>query len=190
MRRLARSGVPVEPGAASRPGPVACPEVGGGRLARQGSACAGARRTLQPRTRLSPGLPRRPVAGHGAALEGATERIGRRPAALRILLEAAGHREVEVLRARRLRSVLIGVGHLGDLLHQDAGNGRCIEGQLTGQHLIGHDAEAVEVAATVDLLLARGLLRAHVLRCADRHAGAGQGGARSHPTSPWRCRSR
>jgi hypothetical protein len=45
------------------------------------------------------------------------------------------------------------------VLHEDAGHGRCLERQLTRGHLVADDAEGVEVAAGVDLPLARRLLR-------------------------------
>ena len=164
--------VPVESGA---PVVAAAGRTGEWRrgLARERTARARPGWTLQSRTRLPPRLARRPVAGHGTALEGATEGIGRRPSALRILLETPGHCQVEVLGhlgSQRLDRL----GHLADLLHQDARYRWCIKRKLARQHLIADDAQTVEVAPAVDFFFPRGLLRAHVLGCADRHAGAGQ----------------
>ena len=45
------------------------------------------------------------------------------------------------------------------------------EGRLAGQHLIRHDAQRVEIAAGVEVTIARGLLGRHVRRRADGHAG-------------------
>src|SRR5205807_9666043 len=44
------------------------------------------------------------------------------------------------------------------------------------QHLVEHDAEAVEIRARIELLAER-LLRAHVIRRAAQYAGAGAGRA-------------
>jgi hypothetical protein len=49
-----------------------------------------------------------------------------------------------------------------------------VERELPGEHLIAHDAEAVEVAPAVDLAFARRLLRAHERRRPDRHPRAGE----------------
>ena len=62
---------------------------------------------------------------------------------------------------------------LGDLLHQDPGDRGGIEGQLPGQHLVGHDAEAVEIGAAVDVPLAGCLLRAHEGRRPDGYPDTG-----------------
>ena len=53
-----------------------------------------------------------------------------------------------------------------------------VEGQLAGEHLVGHDAEAVQVGPAVDVALAGRLLRAHEGRRADGHTDAGERGAR------------
>jgi hypothetical protein len=45
--------------------------------------------------------------------------------------------------------------------------GRGDEGRLARQHLVEHDAEAVDVGAGVNVLVGRGLLRAHVGRGAE-----------------------
>ncbi len=63
---------------------------------------------------------------------------------------------------------------LGDLFEQDARDGRCLERNLAGEHLVRDDAERVDVAARVDLALARRLLGAHVCRRPDRDTRAGQ----------------
>ena len=52
--------------------------------------------------------------------------------------------------------------------------GRRREGRLARQHLVEHDAEAVDVGAGVHVLVGRGLLRTHVGRGAEREAGLGQ----------------
>jgi len=61
------------------------------------------------------------------------------------------------------------------VLHQDARDGRSLERQLAGRHLVGHDAQGVKVAAGIDFPLASRLLGAHVVRRADGDACAGQG---------------
>jgi hypothetical protein len=43
--------------------------------------------------------------------------------------------------------------------------------RLAGEHFVGHRAERVEIGARVDGAVARCLLGAHVLRCAQRQAG-------------------
>ena len=48
------------------------------------------------------------------------------------------------------------------------------ERRLADEHLVQHAAEAVDVAPGVDVLAAERLLRAHVVRRADGHAGLGQ----------------
>ena len=46
--------------------------------------------------------------------------------------------------------------------------------RLTAQHLVQHASEAIDVAAAVELLTARRLLRAHVPRGTDDEPGLGQ----------------
>ena len=48
------------------------------------------------------------------------------------------------------------------------------EGRLTGQHLVQHGPEGVDIGARVEALVARRLLGAHVGRSPDRQAGLGQ----------------
>ncbi len=63
--------------------------------------------------------------------------------------------------------------HLGhDRLGVGAG-----EGRFAGEHLVGHRAERVHVAARPDLAFAHGLFGRHVGRRAERHAGLGHAGA-------------
>ena len=64
---------------------------------------------------------------------------------------------------------------------------RAGEGRLSGEHFVEHAAEAVQVAAPVEVLAPHGLLRTHVRRCADRDAGLRQplpGGRRDRPGNP------
>ena len=58
------------------------------------------------------------------------------------------------------------------------------EGQLTGEHLVEHDAHGVDVGANVrsDAL---GLLRGHVVGRAHDGSGAGQGGEVGSPRQTW-----
>ena len=51
------------------------------------------------------------------------------------------------------------------------------EGRLAGQHLVGHRAQRVHVAAGADVALAHRLLGRHVRRRAERHAGLGHAAA-------------
>ncbi|PRQ04694.1 hypothetical protein ENSA5_05430 [Enhygromyxa salina] len=85
-------------------------------------------------------------------------------------LDPGRERGRDRVRQRRRR------GH--DLHAQDRREIVAVEGRLTSEHLVGEDADGVEIAALVDLA-ARGLLGAHVARGAKDHARAGQdlGGA-------------
>ncbi len=65
--------------------------------------------------------------------------------------------------------------HLGYLLQQHSRDGRCLERDVSREHLVGHDPQGVDVAPGVDLLLPRGLLRAHVGRGPNGHACPGEG---------------
>src|SRR4029079_1010688 len=103
------------------------------------------------------------VVTHIPGLQGPAERIGGRPAAFWVLLQTAGHRQRQILRYVGPGASDIG-RRLGDLLHQDPGDRRGIEGKLSGQHLVGDYAEAVEIRAAVDAALAGGLFRAHEVR--------------------------
>ena len=47
------------------------------------------------------------------------------------------------------------------------------ERRLGGEHLVQHGAQGVDVGTGGDLALAHGLLGAHVVRRAERHAGLG-----------------
>ena len=61
-----------------------------------------------------------------------------------------------------------------EVLPDDALCGRPGERGLTRQHLVGDAAEGVAVGPAIEVLLARGLFRAHVVRSADRHPGLGE----------------
>ena len=50
-------------------------------------------------------------------------------------------------------------------------------GRLAGEHLVGHRAERVLIGPRVDVAVAGGLLRAHVVRRAEREAGLGDASA-------------
>ena len=63
---------------------------------------------------------------------------------------------------------------LADVLHQHRRRARRLEGEPPGEHLVADDAERVEIAAAVDLAVARRLLGRHVGRRADRDAGGGE----------------
>ena len=63
------------------------------------------------------------------------------------------------------------------MLHEQRRRVRRVEGQLATQHLVRDDAERVQVAPAVDVAVARGLLRAHERRRADRDAGGREPGA-------------
>ena len=52
-----------------------------------------------------------------------------------------------------------------------------VNGRLAGEHLVGHGAERVDVAARADVALAHRLLGAHVGGRAERHAGLGHAAA-------------
>ena len=61
-------------------------------------------------------------------------------------------------------------------MRENVGRGRTIERRRTGEHVVEHDPEGVDVGATVQGI-ARRLLGTHVLRCSDYHAFAGEGRA-------------
>lgn len=48
--------------------------------------------------------------------------------------------------------------------------------RLSDKHFVQHCSESVDVACRTDRLITRGLLRAHVVRCAHAQAGLGQSG--------------
>jgi len=60
------------------------------------------------------------------------------------------------------------------MFHQDAGDRRGLEGELSREHLVGHHSQTVDVGPPVDLTVSRRLLRAHVVRGTDRDAGRGE----------------
>ncbi len=67
-----------------------------------------------------------------------------------------------------------GRDRIGEPLRYDRLRGGTRVGRLACQHFIGHARQRVDVRAVIDILDARGLLGAHVRRCADGHAGLGQ----------------
>ena len=134
--RAARNG---ERAAGTRPAARSCRSS----LARRVASASGRRRLAQ-RTGASGTPQRRPIRRCAARLQGASQRVCRRPAGLGLFLEAAHHARGKVLRA-----VGSPIGNerclLGDVLHQDAGHRRCRKGQLAHEHLKAHHAKAVEV---------------------------------------------
>jgi len=105
-------------------------------------------------------------------IELARHLLGILPAVGRPLLEAFHDQRGEQGRAggapigQRLRG-------LGDVRREDLLGRHPGEGRASGQHLVGHDAEGVDVRPLVDVLLRRRLLRRHVGRRAERHAHGG-----------------
>ena len=115
----------------------------------------------------------RPVRCRAPRFQGPAQPVRGWPAALRLLFEAAHDARGQVLGAvgpllhdHRRR--------LGDVFHQDAGDRRRAERQLADEHLVAHDAQAINVRTAVDLPVAGRLLGAHEVRCPDRHAGGRQ----------------
>ena len=72
------------------------------------------------------------------------------------------------------RSWVIGGGFADQVLVHDALDRGPGEGRLSRQHLVEHAAEGVEIAPPIEVALAGGLFRAHVLHGADGHAGLGE----------------
>ena len=98
------------------------------------------------------------VAVRGELLQCGVHRVG----------HVVGHRLPErAQRPRRLRHQL----------DQHRLGGRGAEGRFAAQHLVEHRAERVDVAPAVHRALGPGLLRAHVLRGAEREAGLGEPGS-------------
>ena len=65
-------------------------------------------------------------------------------------------------------------GCLGEQLRDDRLRGRAGVGRLSGEHLVQHRAEGVDIAPAVELTVGGGLLGAHVLRRAQRKSGLGE----------------
>src|SRR5688572_22180577 len=88
------------------------------------------------------------------------------------LLEGSEHRAFDV---RRDGAALIANGDRirREHLRDDGLRGGTGEGGIATQHLVGRGPERIDIGATRHLALAHRLLRAHVLRRAERHAGLG-----------------
>ena len=67
-----------------------------------------------------------------------------------------------------------GLVRLGNVLRGECLEARCVEGKFPRQHVVAEDADGVEITASVDVQLARRLLRRHVVRRAEgaRRVGA------------------
>jgi len=94
---------------------------------------------------------------------------------LRILFEQSHHDGCQI--GRHVGAALRN-GHrgFGEMLHEQRRRGAADERRLAAQHLIRHDAQGIEVAARVEIAIARSLLRAHVRRRPDGHARRRQPG--------------
>ena len=120
----------------------------------------------------------RRIGGEGdgaAALEHADQLVG----VLEALRRRLGHHLPDDLEQLALLGILERRG--GNLLHDvlvaDGEGILTVERHATGETLVGHDAQRINVAATVERLRL-GLLGTHVVRRADRHSGPGQLAAR------------
>ena len=105
-----------------------------------------------------------------ACLEGGHEGARARPPVFGPLGRALEERAQERLRHRvrgRERQRLLHV------LHEDGDRRVRREGHAPGEHLVGHDAERVDVGRGADVRR-RGLLRGHVVRRPGDHAGGGE----------------
>ena len=159
-----------------------------------------ARTTAEPIRRrafddqYSPGARRR---GSGGASVRATEapRAHRAPrparsrweAILRILLQQHHDRARQIV-GTSLRRCCTGIGRSEMCFTSIAGVLPAVERRLAREHLVAEHAERIQVAAAVDLAVARRLLRRHVGRRADRHACGRQPAVARW--SPWRARYR
>jgi hypothetical protein len=114
--------------------------------------------------------------GPGSAVERHRELRGGREAVGRQLLQRGEHRRLDLggdgvpLRQERAR-------RLGQHPRHDRLRGAPGERRVADQHLVGDAAQRVDVGAGGDLALAHRLLRAHVGRRPERHAGLGHAGA-------------
>ncbi len=112
------------------------------------------------------------------ALQVLGQQRGRVVAMARLLLDRLDADDLQIGRQSgpQTRGPLrLGLEDLAVDLHR----GAAMERQPTGQHLIEHDAQRIDVAASVDLIqLSTHLLRGHVERRAHRAAGLGQMGLR------------
>ena len=161
---------------------------------------------------------RRPIAPAGEADPGAERRErDRRRGAMTAVRRSARRARQGPLAGHRLAQLLAGLPALGRLLLQrphDRGGQRpravgpdpldrhralrdvlgdhdpvgALEGRLAGQHLVGDDAEPVEVAPAIDLLAGR-LLR-DSCSSASRPRRPGRCSTRPPPPSPERYRNR
>ena len=117
------------------------------------------------------------------ATESRTQTATVRKPLRRILLQAAHDCIREILRHRR--------GYFGQrlrcgrhMLHQQFAETAAIEGKLSAQHLVAHDANRVEIAASVDLGLRGRLLRRHVVRRTHHRSDLRQAGPRLQRVRP------
>ena len=166
-RRLSNGSTSIEcRGLTPAGGPLAAPTSPNARQHRQ-------RRPRRPRCTAAAGAtPARPPARSPASAWRNSSPVCQRSAGL--LLQRA--HDGRGKRARGLRPQSLDRRRpLGDVLGHDdpVGPG---ERRPPGEHLVGDDAERVEIAPAVDLL-AGGLLRAHVAGRAHRDALAGAGAA-------------
>ena len=106
----------------------------------------------------------------GAEIEGGREAVRGQ------LLQGAEHRGLDVRRDRAPARAERG-GGLRHRLGEDRLRVRAGEGRLAHEHLVHHAGERVDVAARGEVPLAGGLLRAHVLRGAERDPGLGHAAA-------------
>ena len=81
---------------------------------------------------------------------------------------------LDVVRDRSSASARSGARLLRHDSRHDRLRGGPGERRLAGQHLVEHRAERVDVGPRVEIVLAGGLLGAHVLRRAETHAGLGE----------------
>ena len=109
--------------------------------------------------------------GHGL-FQGRGHLVRAGVSALRIAGQVLEHRVAQT-DGRRHGDGLVHLGWILADAHEDHGQRRLgHEGRLAGQGLVHHHREGVEIGAHVDLGAA-GLLRAHILWCADDAAGGG-----------------
>jgi hypothetical protein len=153
------------PGRGPGPEPAPCGEGGGGeeksgeqQRPRTTAGCRGARRAQDAR------------ADRAGTVEGVAELLRGAEAVGGQLLQRGEHRVLDGGRdgaaAGDERDRLLGE-HLG---HDGLRRGARERG-LADEHLVGHGAEGVDVAAGADVAVAHGLFGTHVARRAEGHAG-------------------
>ena len=120
-------------------------------------------------------LRRRRIGGrrYDAGLQGRDHLAGALKAVLWALLQQAHHdlREIvgRIRTTQRHRH-----RHLGEMLHQQRRCGAAGERRFARQHLVGHDAQRIEIAARIEITITGRLFRRHVRGRADRHTRGGQ----------------